>query len=65
MQPIIGMFAEVDGEKYTRIDYQYTRAIEACGGIPFLIPYTDDAETLKGFIEHCDGFLFVDTDTHL
>lgn len=58
MQPIIGMFAEVDGEKYTRINYQYTRVIEACGGIPFLIPYTDNAETLKGLIERCDGFLF-------
>ena len=58
MQPIIGMFAEVDGEKYTRINNQYTKVIEECGGVPFLIPYVNNVETLKGLIQLCDGFCF-------
>ena len=58
MQPIIGMFAEVDGAKQTTIKNQYTKIIEECGGVPFLIPYTDNMQTLKTLVGLCDGFCF-------
>ena len=58
MQPVIGIFTEVNNEKYTRIHYQYAKAIEDCGGVPILFPYTEKEGTMDAFIGLCDGFLF-------
>ena len=58
MQPIIGMFTEINNQKDTKVQYQYAKAIEACGGLPVLFPYTEKMETLDAFIKICDGFCF-------
>lgn len=35
----------------------YIEAIERAGGIPVLLPYTDDADVLRGYVDGLDGFL--------
>lgn len=58
MQPIIGMFTEINNEKDTRIQYQYAKILEDGGGLPILFPYTEKEATLEKFIAFCDGFVF-------
>lgn len=36
----------------------YIRTIEAAGGIPALIPQTDDLEVLEAHYQSCDGLIF-------
>jgi gamma-glutamyl-gamma-aminobutyrate hydrolase PuuD len=40
MKPKIGLLAEVQEEGYTGMKNSYATAIEAAGGIPFLLPYS-------------------------
>ena len=58
MKPIIGLFAEVDAEKKNGMKHSYSAAIELAGGIPVLLPYTENEETQSGYTELCDGFVF-------
>lgn len=58
MKPIIGILAEVDEERATRIQNTYISAIENSGGIPLLLPYVESNDTIDEFIKLCDGFLF-------
>lgn len=56
--PIIAILAQVDDEKNTKLAAAYTEAIEGCGGLPLIFPYTDNADTLDALVKLCDGFLF-------
>ena len=58
MNPIIGILAEIDGEKTVKIQDTYVKAVERQGGIPIVIPYAAADETLTQFINICDGFIF-------
>ena len=58
MKPIIGVLAEIDNEMNTRVQNPYIYAIEASGGIPILLPYTGDCETVEHLVDICDGFFF-------
>jgi putative glutamine amidotransferase len=58
MRPVIGVLAEVDDEAATRVMRSYIHALEASGGAPLLLPYTEDPEVLSRFAEVCDGFCF-------
>jgi putative glutamine amidotransferase len=58
MKPIIGLFAEVDAEKKNGMKHSYSAAIELAGGIPVLLPYTENEETCLDYITLCDGFVF-------
>lgn len=62
MIPIIGISAEVDNEKDIKLKNTYVHAIEAAGGLPMVLPSTQDAKTMKLFAELCDGFLFTGGD---
>lgn len=67
MKPIIGIFAEIDEEKKSGVMYPYVSAIEKSGGLPLLIPYVEDEETLDALLALCNGFFFtggVDIDPH-
>ena len=55
---IIGILAQIDNEKETKISNTYIRALESCGAVPIVLPYTDNENTLNEFINICDGFLF-------
>lgn len=52
------MLADIDNEQNTKLKYSYTKAIENSGGTPLILPYTENNETIKHFIELCDGFVF-------
>ena len=62
MIPVIGISAEVDDEKDIKLKNTYVHAIEASGGIPMVLPYTQDIKTMERFIDLCDGFLFTGGD---
>ncbi len=58
MKPIIGLIAEVDDEKKNGMKHPYSVAIEAAGGIPLLIPYSENEETQNDYVTRLDGFVF-------
>lgn len=58
MKPIIGILAEVDIECNTKVQSAYINAIEQSGGFPILLPYVKETDTIEGFVNLCDGFLF-------
>lgn len=58
MRPIIAILGAIDDERTLNLQNAYTRAVESSGGIPIVIPYTGNEETLSRYIEICDGVLF-------
>ena len=58
MLPIIAILGAVDDDKTVTLLNTYTRAIEASGGLPFIIPYTESEEQIKEYVTRCDGVLF-------
>ena len=58
MKPVIAILAEITNDRKTNFNHQYTKAIESTGGIPLLLPYTDNGESMDAFVDFCDGFLF-------
>ena len=58
MRPIIAILGAIDDERTLNLQNTYTRAIESAGGIPFVIPYTENEETLNRYAMLCDGVLF-------
>ena len=62
MRPIIGILAEVDDELVCKVQNSYISAIERSGGIPILFPYVESNNTMKDFVQICDGLLFTGND---
>ncbi len=58
MRPIIGILAEIDDAFVTRVQDPYIHAIEISGGLPVLLPYVSNEETIKSFVDLCNGFFF-------
>lgn len=58
MKPIVGILAVVDDEKTTSCAQSYVDVIEKSGGIPLLLPFVNNEETVCAFVELCDGFMF-------
>ncbi len=58
MKPIIAILGAIDDDKTVTLQNTYTRAIEASGGLPLIIPYTENEESLAQYVKICDGFLF-------
>ena len=57
MIPIIGILPEVDNERESKLVETYVRAVEHVGGVPIILPYTDDTVTIGRYIDLCDGFI--------
>ena len=58
MMPIIAILGPVDDERSVNLLATYSSAIERSGGLPVIIPYTEDEKSLSEYIKVCDGFLF-------
>ena len=62
-KPIIGITSAYEKEEglrnyhRTTVSIDYTKAVVAGGGIPVVIPVTDDIEVIKGQLELLDGLL--------
>lgn len=58
-KPLIGVVPLVDFEKecYWMLP-NYMKGIEISGGIPVMLPLTEDKEVIKQLVNTCDGFLF-------
>jgi putative glutamine amidotransferase len=57
-RPIIGITAGFDySENKLYINNGYVEAIRLAGGLPVLLPLTNDTEFLKNIIDRFDGFL--------
>ncbi len=59
MSPIIGLIPLYDDDKdsYWMLP-GYMKVIEKCGGLPIMLPLTDDASELEDAYSICDGILF-------
>lgn len=59
MRPTIGITCSHDmGSDRLFIAQYYTRAVEAAGGMPILLPYVKDANCLSQLAHHLDGVVF-------
>ena len=58
MKPIIGITPEIAEDGKVSLNYAYTHAIEAAGGIPLVLPCTEDEGLLDRLAELCHGFAF-------
>lgn len=59
MKPIIGLVPLVDEgrDSYWMLP-GYMRGIEQAGGVPVMLPLSDDPDAIATLAGHCDGFLF-------
>ena len=59
MRPKIGVLPLYDSEKQTLwINPLYFGGVEQAGGLPLLLPLSDDPELWDEYLESCDGFVF-------
>ena len=59
MKPIIGIMPLWDDEKESFWMLPgYMDGVKAAGGLPIMLPMTDDADEIEQLSEMCDGFLF-------
>lgn len=58
MKPIIGILTDIDSDKNVSMPNSYVQVIERAGGLPIIIPYVNDKENVKKYVELCDGILF-------
>ena len=58
-KPLIGVVPLVDFEKecYWMLP-NYMKGIEISGGVPVMLPLTEDKDVIKQLVNTCDGFLF-------
>ncbi len=59
MKPLIGVLPQVDEKReFLRMFPDYFDGIEEAGGIPIMLPLSDDEESIRKCVDICDGFLF-------
>ena len=58
MRPIIGITPEIAENGKVSLNYAYTHAIETAGGIPLVLPCTEDEALLDQLTALCHGFVF-------
>jgi len=56
-RPLIGVSLGC-GEKKSSVNHTYIRSVLMNGGIPYLIPVTDDVEVLRQIVSLLDGIVF-------
>lgn len=44
------------------LDHHYADAVLAAGGIPFVAPYTEDEDVIRGYVAHCQGIVLTGGD---
>ncbi|MDE6861602.1 MAG: gamma-glutamyl-gamma-aminobutyrate hydrolase family protein [Alistipes sp.] len=59
-RPVIGI--SVNDEARNSVRHPYTRAVELCGGLPVIIPMTDNTEILAELLSLIDGLILIGGD---
>jgi len=57
-RPIIGITVDVEDDLFVSSPGAYMSVVEAAGGLPIIIPYYENDDTIKELVDLCDGFLF-------
>ena len=57
-KPVIGIVFCGFSDDRLFVSFSYIQAIEKSDGIPVIIPYLSDADSLSSYLSICDGFLF-------
>ena len=57
-KPVIGIVFCGFSDDRLFVPFSYIQAIEKSDGIPVIIPYLSDADSLSSYLSICDGFLF-------
>ena len=52
----------ITGQEWILVASDYVKSIERAGGIPLLIPFTEDIETVIDLAKRCDGILITGGD---
>lgn len=60
--PVIGISTEIDIPERIAVKRRYVDAIIRAGGIPYLLPFTDNREVLQGALALIDGLLLTGGD---
>ena len=59
LKPVIGLIPLYDDDKESLWMLPgYMRAVETCGGLPVMLPLTNDEADLSQAYQWCDGILF-------
>lgn len=59
MKPLVGALPQIDEKReFLRMSSDYFDGIEEAGGIPIMLPLSEDEESIRRCVEVCDGFLF-------
>lgn len=57
-KPLIGISAQIDyNTGFYKLVPDYANSVIAAGGLPLIIPFTDDETDIQRFIDMCDGFI--------
>ena len=55
---VIGITVDIENDGFLSTPAAYMSAVEKAGGIPIILPYCENADTLSHYVELCDGILF-------
>jgi putative glutamine amidotransferase len=59
VRPVIGITPSFDNEKqYVQMPMTYIRSVELAGGLPLVLPITDDKAMIAEMLSRVDGLLF-------
>ena len=62
-RPVIGVTCDyVTGKPQYMLPFAYTRAVDAAGGLPLVLPFQSSVESIPQIIEMLDGILFTGGD---
>ena len=55
--PVIGISTEIDIPGRISVKRKYVDAVLQAGGIPFILPFTDNVQILQSVVSSIDGLL--------
>ena len=57
--PVIGISTEIDIPGRISVKRKYVDAVLQAGGIPFILPFTDNVQILQSVVSFIDGLLLI------
>ena len=56
-RPVIGITVDIENDGFLSSPHAYFSSVERSGGLPIVIPFCENEDTVRRFVELCDGFL--------